>query len=554
MASNPIAVINDFVFCFTHGSEVCNKCYFDHRVTNNYRMRKQLSKAFPKLSEEELADRPPLSNALVLALDSGEKDPSGSILYQCKLHNAIDCKICFNWANLAIESLKKASTRGSTIVIGATREEKLSFLASMGVELSPATRLPEEAVDKKLRGVIDAAQYFSSVIDQIPVHPASFPMWHSNEDSLLKAVRRGNVAEAQAAFKAHGENPFPLYQNAFMDVRQTLMALGKHLDDGYSEVILQDKGEDYAICMRILEVRKVTEGVPLFVIAYGRGAHNQPLNSTLGWVSDVVARTRNSGTKVGLSNIISTPEEQNLLLTILQVNSKRLAVDYAPVVRPTEKDFMLSFLLPLGPLSQLDIGRLANYSGCAVCGRKTVSKCSGCLSAEYCGRDCQKAHWKEHKPMCVSVKGGTWRTVTVATEPFEMRIASALKGEPLVTAYINNYTPLHPSIYKPEKDVSQSGSVATLPPNIHGDSPFLVKIQCPANPVMRSLGGSMLIYDRQRSFRAHLSVADDEVAYGEAMKQPEMSTRFKIYRWAKRVGDLQFSICFDRSPSKDPLW
>jgi hypothetical protein len=26
--------------------------------------------------------------------------------------------------------------------------------------------------------------------------------------------------------------------------------------------------------------------------------------------------------------------------------------------------------------------------------------CAGCLTARYCGRDCQRAAWKQHKPVC----------------------------------------------------------------------------------------------------------------------------------------------------------
>jgi hypothetical protein len=28
------------------------------------------------------------------------------------------------------------------------------------------------------------------------------------------------------------------------------------------------------------------------------------------------------------------------------------------------------------------------------------SICSGCLTARYCGRDCQGVHWKRHRPVC----------------------------------------------------------------------------------------------------------------------------------------------------------
>ncbi|KAL0072615.1 hypothetical protein AAF712_000378 [Marasmius tenuissimus] len=559
MEDDDIARINGFLFCNPHGSEVCNKCCYDHRYTNNLRMKKQLSKAFPRLSQQDLQERPPLSNALAFAMDSGKKDAGGAPLYQCKLHNTIDCGTCFDWIRLAIENIKKASGVRNDIAIEASREEKLRLLACMGVELSPTTRLPEEAVDKRLKSAIDASQYFSSVITEVPLNPASFPTWSKSDKKnkpLLDAVRRGNPAEAMAVARANGQNPHPLFQNAFLDVRQTLMTMGNNLDNGCTEMILQDKGQDYAICLRVLEVRKITEGVPMFVVAYGRGAHNQPLSTTVAWIQGIIDRSGGTATQVNLRQIISTPQEQNLLLTILHANSKRLSNDYTPSRRKSEETFMLSFLLPIGPLSQQDIGKLANHSGCIVCGNKTVSKCSGCLSVEYCGRDCQKVHWKEHKPLCSSLKGGTWHTVNVSAHSLELRIMSMLEKQPIIGTYINNQTPLHPSTFNPNAFTTEINSQdpAILAPNIHGEKPFLIKIQCPADARARSIGASMLIYDRQRSFQAHLSAADDEKAYGEAMKQPEMATRLKIYRWAKRVGDRQLNICFDRPPPKDPLW
>ena len=40
---------------------------------------------------------------------------------------------------------------------------------------------------------------------------------------------------------------------------------------------------------------------------------------------------------------------------------------------------------------------------CAHCERHepTMSSCSRCGLVKYCGRDCQRAHWKEHKPLCI---------------------------------------------------------------------------------------------------------------------------------------------------------
>jgi len=44
---------------------------------------------------------------------------------------------------------------------------------------------------------------------------------------------------------------------------------------------------------------------------------------------------------------------------------------------------------------------------CVVCGavaEKTVLRCSGCMSTRveviYCGKECQKADWKQHKKVC----------------------------------------------------------------------------------------------------------------------------------------------------------
>jgi hypothetical protein len=50
-------------------------------------------------------------------------------------------------------------------------------------------------------------------------------------------------------------------------------------------------------------------------------------------------------------------------------------------------------------------GRRSSSKGCcAGCGARDVKlrKCSGCKQVIYCNRECQTAHWKEHKKVCSS--------------------------------------------------------------------------------------------------------------------------------------------------------
>jgi len=237
-----------------------------------------------------------------------------------------------------------------------------------------------------------------------------------------------------------------------------------------------------------------------------------------------------------LHQIKATEQEQTLLLKLLTLNAKHLSPSYKPKRDRSESSFKLSFLLPLGPLTQLDIGKLNSDFGCIVCGNKTVSRCSQCLSVSYCGKECQTAHWKEHKPLCQSLKNGIWRTVTFALQ------------DPLAQAFPNMHMAMFNFRTMEPIEVKDDGKP---PENIHGDNAFLIKIQKRVTAVPAD---SMMIYDRQRSFNVHLLLSQDQ----DVFRQLEDEMRrtgymgLKIYRWAKRVGDMQLSICVDKLPTQDP--
>lgn len=91
------------------------------------------------------------------------------------------------------------------------------------------------------------------------------------------------------------------------------------------------------------------------------------------------------------------------------------------------------------------------------------------------------------------------------------------------------------------------------PPNIHQDNEyFLIKIQVGMGSTPGSKPRSMYIYDRQRSFEMHLLRERESEAFEAALEA--MGENLKMYRWACRVGDFQWKICFDRAPARNPPW
>ena len=135
------------------------------------------------------------------------------------------------------------------------------------------------------------------------------------------------------------------------------------------------------LLLQLLSVLELDKDTPVIVLLY-RFVIRANVMEGLQWLKQMQQMHGNSGY---LMNIKSTPLEQKLLLKLLAINGKLLSQTYQPTKASTEQNFKVSFLLPLGPLSYADVGKLNNDPGCVLCGKKTTSRCSQCQSAAYCG-------------------------------------------------------------------------------------------------------------------------------------------------------------------------
>lgn len=271
----------------------------------------------------------------------------------------------------------------------------------------------------------------------------------------------------------------------------------------------------------------------------------------------------------------STVAEQKLLLKALESNEKRLSRNYRPGYLPFENQFRLSFILPFHPLNMVAIGSLTGDIGCAACGDKIKAKCSQCHSISYCGTgarklasslqweantsnsECQRADWKDHKKTCKSLSKGSWIDVQFHVLVLGQRINNYDNSADVraITESLKQETNVkfgRDPRYRDKDDLDCGPPL----PNIHGDVAFLIKIQVPLGSKQDDPDNAIMIYDRRRSFDAYLlqKVEPQKYSLIEYVVRNKGINGMKMYRWAKRTGDWQLSICLDREPSDDIQW
>lgn len=325
-------------------------------------------------------------------------------------------------------------------------------------------------------------------------------------------------------------------EDTFTELRQILLNFGHRYDAGGRVFVLQDTQQESAIIVRLLDVRAIDDKSPLLVLLY-KPVKPTPAKRLYDVISPFIAPS------TAIISVSTTELERKMFLKLVSQNAKHVSSSYKPQRSPTESDFTLSVMLPLGPLNMHDLGKLNSNFGCELCGKREASKCTGCFSVVYCGKECQTADWKDHKKTCKTLKGGTWLTIH-------------FERPPGFSTIMNRYdSPREQSL----RTTVQSDADGP-PPNIHSNKIFLVKMQSSLT-LTSDADAQMLIYDRQRSFQAYWkkyggsSGHDDFEVYRKAEREIAGGWQgIKMYRWARRVGDYELSVCFDRAPGTDPVW
>lgn len=91
--------------------------------------------------------------------------------------------------------------------------------------------------------------------------------------------------------------------------------------------------------------------------------------------------------------------EFEAVVKILKENRKALDVQneiHGLEKHCTDKSWNFSVICPADP------DKKGSVRYCAVCSKPAKSTCSQCGIMSYCGRDCQRVHWRVHKKTCVS--------------------------------------------------------------------------------------------------------------------------------------------------------
>ncbi|OCB86968.1 hypothetical protein A7U60_g5940 [Sanghuangporus baumii] len=378
-----------------------------------------------------------------------------------------------------------------------SKDDSILILGSMGIRYPANTKLTRDTLVEKLTKAIDMTQRVTSLAPK-RIDPEDLKEWRegdgTNSRTLMQIYQECSMDEcAHNWFREQvtGNRNEPLGANVFSDARQTLMGIAHHYCGPHrcKIFLVEDAEQTYSITFRLLGVYSLEDSTPLVSVLYDYGP-----GPGLARAYDFLATRADVVPKIK-----ATPLELKLLVKILEQNSKRVAAAFKPSRHFSERTHTRSFLLPLRALSAENIdAQLASLSHIAA---KTV------------------------------------------------RFSLPEASEDQVSSMVIINKNAMPSELTKQKIWPLN---EPRPENVHGSTPFIVKIQV---PVLGDING-MMVYDRRRSFVGYIYPEVDPSAYARVdnLVRTKGIMGLKIYRWAKMVGDWTLDICLDVEPNEPVQW
>jgi hypothetical protein len=132
------------------------------------------------------------------------------------------------------------------------RDDLLILLASMGVVLPKSTKIPDEALNKRLSQALDAAQQISVLINPTLVNPSIYELW-SSDKTLFDATQRGNMLESFGNWISPGpKGVSSAKEDTFKELRQIIMAFAFTLEAKHRHFCLMDNSApDWGVYVRV---------------------------------------------------------------------------------------------------------------------------------------------------------------------------------------------------------------------------------------------------------------------------------------------------------------
>ncbi|TFK66409.1 ankyrin [Pluteus cervinus] len=154
------------------------------------------------------------------------------------------------------------------------------------------------------------------------------------------------------------------------------------------------------------------------------------------------------------------------------------------------------------PLTQ----KRCDYEECGATD-KPLKNCGRCKVARYCSVECQRKHWKAHKPMCQSFSP----TTTVTLRPRYRDIGHMVPVQRLTQTALGIPTPPTPEAHHRS---------AHIPKNVKGDGKgLIIKVQVPWTGNGIAAGhGDLMIYTKKRDLVCVAQWSDDPTSYDRLCK------------------------------------